>query len=726
LTFQGTGKTYLSAFDVANVKPQKMLFLVHREQILKQAMESFKDVLGDGIKAGLLSGTTKNYDADYLFSTVQMMSKPDIMQKFGEGYFDYICLDETHRSGAESYQRIINYFKPKFLLGMTATPERTDGFDIYSQFDHNIAYEIRLQQAMQEKMLCPFHYFGITELIIDGIVIDDTTEFKYLVSEQRVDNIIDKIEFYGHSGDRVKGLIFCSRQEEAKELSRLFNERNYHTIALCGNDSQEAREDAISRLEQDEMVGRLDYIITVDIFNEGVDIPAINQVVMLRPTQSAIIFVQQLGRGLRKAINKEYVVIIDFIGNYAKNFLIPIALSGDRTYNKDTIRKYVVEGNRIIPGCSTVNFDAISKERIFDSIDNIKGIKKFIKDSYISLKYKLGRIPTLVEFYENGEVDPSLILENYKSYFSFLLSVEETYKGQQLSENDLITLEYLSKIISRGKRPHELEILKLIISQGKFDTADLKRILEEKYNVISSEKVINAACAVLEGSFISKDLEKDKYSHIDILVERNTGIYERIFTFYERMKQIEFRNQINDLIELGTKKYQDVYSYMSNRRNEFVLYEKYSRRDVCLLLNWGKDLSSTMYGMKRLKDDVAIFVTYNKVGGDSERAYSEGKPDYADEFIRDSNNVFAWDFQIGRGPNSSYVLDVCEPKRKHLFIKKSDNEGTDYYYMGLFDVLEVSGDKKKDNNGRLREISKMKFKLYDSVREDLKDYLQSN
>ena len=242
-------------------------------------------------------------------------------------------------------------------------------------------------------MLCPFHYFGITELIIDGNVIDDTTEFKYLVSRQRVDNIIDKIEFYGHSGDRVKGLIFCSRKDEAKELSRLFNERNYHTIALCGDDSQEAREDALTSLEQDEVVGSLDYIFMVDIFNEGVDIPAINQVVIIRPTQSAIIFVQQLGRGLRKAINKEYVVIIDFIGNYAKNFLIPIALSGDRTYNKDAIRKYVAEGNRVIPGCSTVNFDTIAKQRIYATIDtaNFSDVK-FIKEEYKNLKNMIGSL----------------------------------------------------------------------------------------------------------------------------------------------------------------------------------------------------------------------------------------------------------------------------------------------------------------------------------------------
>lgn len=278
----GTGKTYLSAFDVRNFKPGKMLFLAHREQILKQALESFKDVLGAQMKAGILSGNYHDINVDYLFATVQTMCKESVMQQFAADYFDYMIIDETHKAGAESYQRIIDYFKPGFMLGMTASPERTDGYDIFQLFDHNIAYEIRLQQAMEEDMLCPFHYFGVTELKINGEVINDTTEFRYLVSEERVENIIEKIEFYGYSGDRVKGLVFCGTNKEAQTLSDLFNKRGYHTIALSGANSQEEREEAILKLEQEEGESGLDYIFTVDIFNEGVDIPEVNQVIMLR------------------------------------------------------------------------------------------------------------------------------------------------------------------------------------------------------------------------------------------------------------------------------------------------------------------------------------------------------------------------------------------------------------------------------------------------------------
>lgn len=291
----------------------------------------------------------------------------ETLRQFMPDYFDYIIIDETHKAGAESYRKIINYFQPKFMLGMTASPERTDGYDIFQLFDYNIAYEIRLQHAMEEDLLCPFHYFGVTELKIDGEIIGDSTEFRYLVSSERVNNIIEKAEFYGHSGDRVRGLIFCSTNKEAEELSNEFNSRGYKTIALSGANSQDEREAAIIKLEQDKLEGHLDYIFTVDIFNEGVDIPKVNQIIMLRPTQSAIIFLQQLGRGLRKAEDKEYLVVIDFIGNYQKNFLIPIALSGDKTYNKDTLRRYLSEGNRIIPGCSTIHFDEISRKRMLQT-----------------------------------------------------------------------------------------------------------------------------------------------------------------------------------------------------------------------------------------------------------------------------------------------------------------------------------------------------------------------
>ena len=305
----GTGKTYASAFALREMKPRKALFLVHREQIAKQSIKSYKRVFGKSVTYGLLSGNRKEIDADFLFSTMQMMAKQEIREQFSQNEFDVIVIDEVHHAGAVSYQKIMEYFRPQFYLGMTASPD-TNNYDIYSIFDHNIAYEIRLQQAMEEDLLCPFHYFGITDIEIEGEVFDDNTglkNFNALISDARVEYVIQKAEYYGYCGERVKGLIFCSRKEEARELSAKFNQRGYRTDVLTGEDSQERRESVIEKLANDDAEEQLDYIFSVDIFNEGVDIPEVNQVIMLRPTESPVVFIQQLGRGLRKLDEKEYV-----------------------------------------------------------------------------------------------------------------------------------------------------------------------------------------------------------------------------------------------------------------------------------------------------------------------------------------------------------------------------------------------------------------------------------
>ena len=315
--------------------------------------------------------------------------------------------------------KILNHFEPKFLLGMTATPERTDGYDIFQIFEHNIAYEIRLHDAMEEKLLCPFHYFGVTDLSIDGNIVDENSDFNLLIAEERVNRIIENSLYYGSDEKVIRGLIFCSRVEESKAIAAGLNEKGFKAVALSGENSEEEREQSILRLESEDPQERLDYILTVDIFNEGIDIPKLNQIIMLRPTQSAIIFVQQLGRGLRKVEGKEYLTVIDFIGNYQNNYLVPIALYGDTSYNKDTIRKLIASGSSLIPGSSTINFDKISKEKIFNSINSANlQIRRDLVNDYKLLKYKIGRVPTMVDFMKNKSRDPQLFVENSKSYLT--------------------------------------------------------------------------------------------------------------------------------------------------------------------------------------------------------------------------------------------------------------------------------------------------------------------
>ena len=382
----GTGKTYLAAFDVKKFGAKKFLFLVHRETIARKSELSFKEILGQGIRTGFLIGGERGLDADYVFGMIQTISRDDVLRSIPPDAFDYIVIDEVHRSGAASYLKVIDYLKPKFLLGLTATPERTDGFDIFTLFNHTIAYEIRLQRALELEMLCPFHYYGISEIKVDGQEIDELSSFSHLVSEDRIDHIVASVELYKNNTERTKGLMFCSRNEEARELSRGLNSRGYNTLALSGNNSESERESAIEELE----AGNIDYIISVDIFNEGIDIPRVNQVVMLRPTQSAIIFVQQLGRGLRKVNGKSYLTVIDFIGNYSNNYLIPIALFGDTSYNHDSLRKLINSGSAFIPGASTIDFDYIARDRIFKAINAASFDKqKLLIEEYRKVRFRL-------------------------------------------------------------------------------------------------------------------------------------------------------------------------------------------------------------------------------------------------------------------------------------------------------------------------------------------------
>lgn len=469
----GTGKTYLSAFDVKEFKPKRMLYVVHREQILDKAIESFEQVLGRrefSANYGKFSGKHKERDQKYTFATIQSMIQKGTMELFDPEYFDYIVVDEVHKAGADKYQEFIKYFKPKFLLGMSATPDRTDKVNIYEMFEYNIAYEIRLKDALAAELVCPFNYYGVTDITVDGELLSDNSDFKYLASEERVERVLENARFYGFDGDNLMGLIFCSRKDEGKELSRLINEqpynlkRNYRTVFLCGEDSIEYRESAIERLALDESDPlSLDYIITVDIFNEGIDIPNVNQVIMLRPTESAIIFTQQLGRGLRKAQGKNSVVVIDFIGNYEKNFLIPIALFGDNSYDKDMVRRYVAEGTRMIPGASTLHFDHISKERIYDSIDRGKFMEnKLILASYKELKNKLGRIPTMADFDEYHAYNILNIVGKFGSYYEFLSKYDKDFSIKLPSDQEKM-LRFISSKYCSGKSGTELDIIRDIM-----------------------------------------------------------------------------------------------------------------------------------------------------------------------------------------------------------------------------------------------------------------------
>ena len=720
----GTGKTYASAFALRENNPRRALFLVHREQIAKQAIESYKKIFGETKTFGLLSGNSKGFEADFLFSTMQMMSKEDIFKKFKEDEFDIIVIDEAHRIGASSYQKIIQYFKPKLLLGMTASPERTDGYDVYKEFNYNIACEIRLKQALEENFLCPFHYFGITDIEFNGKTIDENTElsdFSKLTCDERVNYIIKQIEFYGHSGTTTNGLIFCSSKREALALSDKFNDRGYFTVVLTGEDSQEKREEAINRLTSKNIEEKIDYIFTVDIFNEGVDIPEINQVIMLRPTESPIVFVQQLGRGLRKAIDKEYVVILDFIGNYKNNFMIPIALSGDRSYNKDNIRRYVLEGERIIPGSSTIHFDEISKKRIFEAIDHADFTDiKLIKENYTNLKRKLGRIPSLLDFDKYGEMDVFRIFDNKSlgSYYKFLVKYEKKFKIR-LNMNEEKMIEFISKKIANGKRIHELELLNILNNESDNLLEKLQKKINVKYGFYLDEKTKRSIVNVLTNNFASGSGKKT-YKEC-IFIEENDNDYRISKKFDEMLKNKDFKNMFNELIQFGISRYKQNYSE-KYKDTQFTIYQKYTYEDVCRLLNWkNNEVPLNIGGYKYDRDTKTfpVFINYDK----NEEINDTIK--YEDHF-ENSNKLIAIS-KSGRKILSEDVQNFINAKERgikiELFVRKNkdDKISKEFYYLGR---MNATGNVKEfimpNTNKTVVEIE---WILETPVREDIYEYI---
>ena len=747
LSSTGTGKTYAAAFAMRHFGFNKVLFVVHRNQIAKQAMKSFCKVFGESVSMGMFSGTLnkKEIDRDYVFATIQTLSKDENLCLFKPEHFEAIIYDEAHHVSAASYKKVMDYFKPQFTLGMTATPDKRDdyieGRNIYEIFNHNIAYEIRLQQAMEEDLLCPFHYFGITDLEwVDDTIGENKNstkeqkleDFRYLTSDERVDYVIRQADYYGYSGDRVKGLIFCSRVNEAKELSQKMNERGFRTIALDGSASEEMREKAIERLAMDEKdatdeMQPLDYILSVDIFSEGTDIVEVNQVIMLRPTQSPIVFIQQLGRGLRKAENKEYTVVLDFIGNYKNNFMIPIALSGDRSYNKDNVRRYVVEGARIIPGSSTIHFDEISQKRIFSAIDNANFSDiKLIKENYTNLKNKLGRIPHLRDFDDYGEMDVARIFDNNSlgSYYKFLVKYEKDYK-LRLSQEEEKIVEFISKKLANGKRIQELQLLKrtLLYANGLSKCGLFTGLSQDLLTYGKSiskeqqENIIN----VMTNEFPAGSGKKT-YSQC-VFIEKEGNDYKPTKTFLEMLSNRDFYNVIKELVDFGISRYERDYK-QSYDVTDFVLYQKYTYEDVCRLLNWEQNevpLNIGGYKYDKKTKTFPVFINYDKSDDISDTTK------YEDHFVPGFRDRLIAISKSGRRLQSEDVQNFLKAKergiRVELFIRKNkdDKISKEFYYLGH---MTASGNTKEFTMPNTQKTAvEIEWILDVPVREDIYEYI---
>ena len=711
----GTGKTILSALDVAQFNPKKMLFVVHRENILHAAIKAFKRVLGKDISTSIFAGSKKDIDAKYIFAMVQTLSKDNNLELFNEDEFDYIIFDEAHRLGNSQTRKVFEYFNPKFVLGMTATPERMDGYDIFKLFNYNIACEIRLNDAMKEDLICPFHYYGVSDIEIDGELVDDNTEFNRLVSKDRVEHIINKISEYGFSGNNPKGLIFVSRVEEAKELSKLFNEKGFNTVALSGDNSEAERAKAIESLESDD-VDSLDYIFTRDIFNEGIDIPKVNQIIMLRPTESAIIFVQQLGRGLRKNNDKEYLVVLDFIGNYDNNFLIPIALSGDRSYNKDNLRRFIKEGNKTIYGASTIEFEEVVEKKIFEKLDKVNfNDARFIKESYVELKNKLGRIPSLMDFLEYDSIDPNRIFDKYGSYHNFLSKCEDNYKIQYSNEESLY-LELISTKYGTGKKVYEVEFIKYLMTNDYSNDGYITYV-ENKYpNYKVNDLLLNNIINQMTGEYFVSS-EKKKFANI-IFIENN----KKSKIFNGLLNDNDFVDELNDLLDFIIFEYNHKYN-KHYKDTLLTLNEKYTYDDVLRLLNFNKNEVSLNIGGYKCDDftnTIPVFINYNKNDDISDSIK------YEDRF--ESRELLHWVSKNGRTLQSNDVKTIINSNTNntkiYLFVRKNkdDSQAKEFYFLGRMYVTDNYKEITMESGHKAVEFL---YKLDEPVREELYDYLTS-
>ncbi|PST45657.1 RNA helicase [Bifidobacterium callitrichos] len=768
----GTGKTYLSAFDVREYQPRRMLYIAQQQQILTKAMQSYRKVLGcDESELGLYSGTSKQQDRRYVFATIQTMSQSDVLAQFASDEFDYILVDEVHHAGAKRYRQLIDHFKDAgFMLGMTATPERTDGINIFELFGHNIAYEIRLQRALDEGMLCPFHYYGIAEYlgsqedpdhgddhprieVSDEISAEDDAQLQYeisqLATEGRVRYIIDKLEQYGQPGLPVTGLVFCSRQEEAHELSRLFNrhmnqqaERPYRTVAVTSKDEQgrkvsdQERERYVKQLED----GDLDYLFTVDMFNEGIDIPALNQVVMLRNTESSIVFTQQLGRGLRKFPHKDSVTVIDFIGNYRNNYLIPVALYGN-TGDRDIARRNL---QRRSIGLSSISFDPIAKERILGSLDTADwSDMKRLTEQYRQIRFELGRIPMLTDVYRYDPSLPSTLASKRGNYLDFVRSREQSLSrgGQHdtsyldqlepVGETENAVLKMATELLLPGLRPHELVILSRLcgfaydLEQESSSDALQKDALQKMDQSVwhapmpmgrddllaairhdfpqadASDSQFDSAISVLDYSYFREGNRK-RFGDLPLIAsERHAGngttyrLSDRFATMLTSNRT--FRTFLRDTLQVGLSNCRDLFQDAREHHRTFdhaFLYErKYSLDDVMRLCGWKKENTPQNVGgyyLDKESGTMPIFVKY---------ATSQ----YEDEFLSAQEmRYFSKNGRTPQSPEFRWLRENTGPEWDDthfvpLFVmRKAEAEtpdgkklkGSKYYYVGHVAAVE--------------------------------------
>lgn len=562
----GIGKTYLSAFDSA--KYNKILFVAHREEIIKQAAQSFKNVRNSD-DIGFFYSNQKDTKNSFIFALVQTLGKEQYLNEeyFSKDYFDYIIVDEFHHAVSSNYKKIIDYFTPKFLLGLTATPERLDSKDVFALCDYNMVYEVRLKDAINKGWLVPFRYYGIYDETVNYEDIDykngkydDKQLEEALMLNKRGELILN--HYLKYNSKRAIG--FCTSRHHAEYMAKVFNENNIPSAAVYSGEKGEYSEErniALSKLTS----GELKVIFSVDMFNEGLDVPAIDMVMFLRPTQSPTIFLQQLGRGLRKFKDKKYLNVLDFIGNYKKANLVPFLLSGGE-YSASECKKNK-QGDYEFPEECIVDFDFKIIDIFKKQAEREMKVKDKVKEQFEVVSQMLGYRPSRVELftYIDDEVYQNIRSKAMNPFSNYL---------EYIKENDKLTHDEEILYNSRGR-----EFINMIETTSMSKTYKMPVLL----------------------AF---------YNYGDIKMEiSEDDIYKSFYNFYRKGS-----NKVDMLKDKGTREFEtwDKKKYVSLANNNPIKFllkthgEFFKEKEQCLIALQDdlKDIISNEALKKHMKDSI--------------------------------------------------------------------------------------------------------------------------
>ena len=690
----GSGKTYLAAFDALNFAPERLLYVVHEGSILRKSLETFQEVFGGLKTCGMYSGEAKELEADFIFSTNVSMCRS--LELFGKKEFDYIIIDECHHAVAETYRQIIDYFEPEFLLGLTATENRMDNQDVVEIFGNNIPYELRLRDAIINDLIVPFHYYGIRDELVNYGLTDagERRLIAQISSEENCEFIYQQIESHRPEGQKLKALAFCRNIQHARMMAENMGDY-YHTAFLSGKNKTGERIRAYNDLQSENK--ELEILFAVDILNEGVDIPGVNMVLFLRPTESSTIFIQQLGRGLRKFPNKPYVTILDFIGNsYKRSVHIALALgslSKGYILEKKLLKSMVREDFKVL-GLEDygvkISIDDLSKEEILHHIDNENFNQiRYLKKDYQNFKSYL-KTPTYPKHmdYVNSDYAPNLLkfmkikINNKKtnSYYVFLKGIGE--EVPLFTEEQIKAINYLSSLLPLVRR-HEFLVVKHLLDGNKSEWK-IRQLISDEITGYTDEQLDHALRFMNEGG----------------VIEQSNGNIN-----FKCSVDPDFVDFTSDLLEYGLSQ----YSVRYRDEDEFLLYQDY-RQDQALLkilLNPGNNQKGTYYK----NGNIYIFAGLKKDDSVQEHL------NYKDKFL--DSETFQWESVAHISP----AEEARQQNYKHafIFVRKVEMENgitLPFTFVGTGQLRNPR--KDATTNGSILYDIHMDTPLSDELMEDFK------